>query len=337
MTEKSRKIAFSRSRTALVLGAVAATVVAVAACGDETTAEGAKPTIDLVANDPLVESPFDATPSPDGKDVYFIAMSRVPNESGNGTMLEAGIFTVSATGGAVKKLHSGAPLVAPFGITISNDGQTLFLADTAAATSEERADGRIYTMGVGGGAPAALAGTDGYAPAGVEVQGDFLYFTGKKDGQAGLFKTGLAGGAVTPVAVGPAFVDPGGVALSKTGEAYVVDTGSGTHEAALASVVKVFPDGRTEILAQELAVGHPAGIAISNNERTVYVSGLDPTLRTDVVFTIDTASRTTAKFSDVIAEHTASAGLHRARNANVFAWADSHANATGSVYVLRGL
>jgi hypothetical protein len=30
-----------------------------------------------------------------------------------------------------------------------------------------------------------------------------------------------------------------------------------------------------------------------------------------------------------------SAGLHRARNAGVFAWADGRANKTGTVYVLK--
>ena len=31
-----------------------------------------------------------------------------------------------------------------------------------------------------------------------------------------------------------------------------------------------------------------------------------------------------------------SAGLHRAHDAEVYAWADSEANGTGTVYVLRG-
>jgi hypothetical protein len=100
--------------------------------------------------------------------------------------------------------------------------------------------------------------------------------------------------------------------------------------------VKVFPDGRTELVIDGLFVGHPAGIALSNDEKTIFVSGFDPTKGTDVVFTVDAVSRAVGQFTDAIAELSESAGLHRARNTDVFAWADGHANGTGTVYVLRG-
>ncbi|MBX3222445.1 MAG: hypothetical protein KF795_18145 [Labilithrix sp.] len=329
---KARRIA----RVALILGAVATAVIASAACADETTESGGAPSIGPVANDPDIEMPVDATPSPDGKDVYFIANSKVPDEDGIGAFRQAAIYRVSAAGGAITKLFQGEPLVAPFGIAISNDGQTLYIADSGAVTSEERSDGRVYSMGVGGGSPTPLSGTDGLAPGGVEVMGDALFITGKRDGKPGLYKTGFAGGAVTEVAAGDMFVDPSGVAIARSGEAYVVDSGSAVHGAAMASVVKVFPDGRTEIVMDGLSVGHPAGIALSNDDKTIYVSGFDPAQGTDVVFTIDAASRAVGRFTDGISEFSESAGLHRARNADVFAWADSHANGTGTVYVLRG-
>jgi sugar lactone lactonase YvrE len=326
-------------RAAAIVGAVATAVIAGAACSEESTStenQGPKPTIGPVANDPGIEMPVDATPSPDGKDIYFIANSKVADEDNIGFLRQAAIYKVSAQGGPITKLHQGDPLVAPFGITISGDGQTLFIADSGATTSEDRSDGRVYTLGVGGGAPGPLSGTEGLAPGGVEVMGDFLYITGRKDGKAGLFKTGLGGGQLTTVAANESFVDPSGVAVSRNGEAYVVDSGSATHGQAMASVVKVMPDGRTEIVIDGLSVGHPAGIALSNDETTIFVSGFDSGKGTDVVFTVNAASREIGQFTDSIADFSESAGLHRARNADVFAWADSHANGTGTVYVLRG-
>lgn len=325
-------------RAAMILGAVATAVVASAACAEETTntdESAQKPTIGPVANDPGIEMPVDATPSPDGKEIYFIANSKLADEDNIGFSRAAAIYKVSAAGGAITKLFQGDPLVAPFGITISDDGQTLYIADSAAVTSEERSDGRVYAMGVSGGAPSPLAGTEGLAPGGVEVMGDALFITGKKDGKPGLYKTGFAGGAVTAVAAGEMFVDPSGVAIARDGTAYVVDSGSAVHGSSLASVVKVFGDGRTEVVMDGLSVGHPAGIALSNDEKTIFVSGFDPATGTDVVFTIDSASRAVGQFTDSIADFSESAGLHRARNTDVFAWADSHANGTGTVYVLR--
>ncbi|MDB4936801.1 MAG: uncharacterized protein JWP87_3773, partial [Labilithrix sp.] len=289
--------------------------------------------------------PIDATPSPDGKDVYFIAFSSRLDADGIRMERVPAIYKTSATPGApAAKLFEGAPLNSPFGITISDDGQTLFIADSSAdgssteegALGAERSEGRVFSMNAGGGSPSALAGTEGIAPAGIEASGASLFVTGKKDGQAGLFKTGIGGGAAAPVAVGGPFTDPGGVAVARDGVAYVVDTGSSIASGqALASVVKVMPDGKTEILIDGLAVGHPAGIALVNDESAVLVSGLDKESGTDRVFRVSLGDRAVSQLSDKIGEFYESAGLHRARNAEVFAWADSHANGTGTVYVLK--
>jgi sugar lactone lactonase YvrE len=343
--EAKVKKARRAGHVAAILGAVAVAALATAACGHSKSDDGAdqnmgsgagKPSIAQAANDPSFENPVDATPSPDGKDVYFIANTKTGDEDNIGTIRQPAIFKVAAAGGAVSKLFGGAPLVAPFGISISDDGQTLYIADSGADTSDDRSDGRLYTMPIGGGTPAGLAGTDGYAPAGVEVSGESVYFTGHKDGQAGLFKTALGGGAVTPVATGALFADPGGVAVAKNGDAFVVDTGGVAHDQSLASVVKVGADGHTEVLIDGLAVGHPAGIALTADEAQLYVSGFDPAKGTDVVFTIDKNTKAVQAFTDTIVDFLESAGLHRARNADVFAWADGHANATGTVYVLKG-
>jgi sugar lactone lactonase YvrE len=321
------------SGAALILGALAASSVG---CGSEPKkAEASGPTLSPVANDAVAELPVDATPSPDGKEIYLIASSKTVEADGLGARRDAAIYKVSASGGPITKLHQGEPLVAPFGVTISEDGQTLFVADPAAATSDERSDGAVFTMSVSGGPPGILPGTERLSPGGVEVMGSTLYITGRKEGQAGLFTMGLGGGTVTTVAAGDAFVDPTGVAVAASGDAYVVDSGSTLHGAAMASVVKVFADGRTEVLVEGIAVGHPGGVALSANDKTLFVSGLDPAKATDVVFTVDLTTRAVGRFTQIIENFTESAGLHRARKTNVFAWADSHANGTGTVYVLR--
>lgn len=316
---------------ALVLGTVATMVVA-AACSSEDEAPKAQAQITPVANSAEAELPVDAVPSPDGSQIYFIASSRAADEDGIGQVRSAGVYKVAATGGPVTKLFAGEPLASPYGIAISDDGKTLFLADSSADTTEDRSDGRIFTLSGDGGTPSALAGTEGTSPRGVEVRGETVWFTGRKDGQAGLFKTGLGGGSATLVAGGMA--DPSGVAISSKGEAFVLDSGSVVGERAGASLLHVAVDGRVDVVVEGITVGHPAGVALTKDERTAVVSGLDPGTGTDLVFTVDLASKGTAQLTDKFGEYLEAAGLHRAKNADVYAWADSHANKTGTVFAI---
>jgi sugar lactone lactonase YvrE len=346
----------SRARSLITVGIVLGTISAsaiVAACSSDETSKKDDPKtdegiglkqIDSVANAPEAAMPVDATPSPDGKDIYFIAFSSRLDADGMRMERVPAIYKTSATpGGAPAKLFEGAPLSSPFGITISDDGQTLFIADSSAdgssadpaALGSDRSDGRVFSMSAGGGSPTALAGTENITPAGIEASGPSLYVTGRKDGMPGLFKTGIGGGAVSAVAVGAPFSDPGGVAVTRSGIAYVIDTGSAVNGQALGSVVKVMPDGKTEIILDGLAVGHPAGIALVNDESAILVSALDKGQGTDRVFRISLGDRSVTQLSEKIGEFYESAGLHRARNAEVFAWADSHANGSGTVYVLK--
>jgi sugar lactone lactonase YvrE len=339
----------SRARSLMTVGLVIGTITAaavVAACSKSDSKDDSSNQpdgiglnqINMAANDPGASTPVDATPSPDGKDIYFIAFAMQPDEDNIKMERVPAIYKVAATGGAPTKLFAGDPLQSPFGITVSDDGQTLFIADSSADGSagvSDRSDGRVFSMPVTGGTPTSLAGTEGIVPAAVEVSGQTLYVTGRKDGVPGLFKTGIGGGAVSPVAVGGVFSDPGGVAVSPDGIAYVVDTGSATGSQALASVIKVSADGTTEVILEGIAVGHPAGIALVSDGSAVLVSGLDSAEGTDRVFRLDLGDRSVRTMSATIGEFAESAGLHRARNAEVFAWADSHANTHGTVYVLK--
>ena len=114
-------------RTAVVLGTIATAIVSGACSSDESAREEEKgpPAGDLsiepVASSAEAAMPVDATPSPDGSEVYFSATTRRADPDGLGFERLPAVFKVSAKGGPITKLHEGAPLSAPFGITVSDD------------------------------------------------------------------------------------------------------------------------------------------------------------------------------------------------------------------------
>lgn len=282
--------------------------------------EAPVPDIRVAANDADIRAPLDATPSPDGSRVYYTAVSHAGGEP------TPGVFAVPAKGGAVETLALGEPLTAPVNISVSLDGSRLFVADPAA--------GAVFTLAAEGGTPSPLAGTQGYVPSGLTIakQGEeYLYFTGRalETGVPGLFRIAAAGGVVEPIVMGAPLSEPAGVVLDSRGDAYVVDAGEG----ASARVVRVRA-GRASVLVAGIGVGFPAGITVTRDDSTLLVSGLDPATRRDVVYFVDSASATVERLSKTVGAFAEPAGLHRAHDADVFAWADSEANTTGTVYVL---
>jgi DNA-binding beta-propeller fold protein YncE len=286
------------------------------------------------------DSPFDATPSPDGATIYFTATS----DKG------PGVFSAPATGGTPTELHAGPPFVAPFGIDISSEGSQLFIADAAAETdSTTDADdrGQILVLGTSGGAPSPLNGTIGYSPRGVEVVAssggtDELYFSGQlpNDGAHGVFKISASGGTPTSLVDGDSpFMDPSGLTVTKDGSSvFVGDTRSSAGGKAAVYLVK---DGSAEEFLANLDVGYPLGLALSLDEQTLFVSALSPETETDLVLVVDVASKEIAEYTGDASDPTKdfsqfeeSAGLHRAKDVDVFAWADSKAGTNGTVFVL---
>jgi len=271
-----------------------------------------------------VSSPFDATPDLTGENIYFTGVGT------NGPS----VFKVAAGGAAdpVDIVTPPTPFAGPFGIAISSDGKTLYVADPAASVASDT--GAIYSLGIAGGTPTILGGTEGYVPRGLEVNGTDIYFSGndKADGAPGLFKIPASGGAVTVVAKGAPFNDPSGVAVTKSGDAYVLDTVAAASRLAL--VIKV--SGTTaSTFVSDLGVGYPGGIALSQDESAILVSGIDPLKGTDAVYRIViSASPTIATFTTGIDKYGDSAGLHRAKNADIYAWADGLAGGNGTVFVL---
>jgi DNA-binding beta-propeller fold protein YncE len=294
--------------------------------------EANAPPLHIAANNAEVRAPMDATPSPDAAKVYYTALSR---EDGTDT---PGVFSVAADGSNdVAKLAVGDELTAPVGITVSLDGEALYVADTAAGEAEGGATGALISVSPQDGTLSILKGTEGYAPKGLVIAAikgkEQLVFSGTdpKTGQGGVFRIAPAGGSPTPIAPDVAIGDPGGVAVAPNGDVYVVDALSSEGGASLLRL----RDGEPEVVARGLGVGFPAGTAITQDGGTVLVSGLDPVTHHDVVYLLDTESLDLSMVSKPLAGFTEPAGLHRAHDSNVFAWADSEANDSGTVYVLE--
>ncbi|MDQ4068610.1 MAG: hypothetical protein M3203_03915 [Actinomycetota bacterium] len=306
-----------------VVGALA---LAVAGCGGDgkgdTGLGGLIRSVRVVTEAGDFEGAVDATLSPAGDEVFFTARS-----SGG-----PGVFRVPASGGPATAVATGAPFRSPVGIAMASDGQRVYVADTEADV--------ILSAAVAGGPPAPVPGTEGTRPRGLEVVdeggADVVYFTGRDraDGAPGVFSMAATGGPAPRVlARGAPLTSTDAVTVTRTGEAYVTDRG-GAHDGRTGAVYRI-SGGSTEKIA-DLRAPVLAGVALTLDESVLLVSALSGR-GTDQVLVVDLASRRTGTFSRTIGENRAGAGLHRARNVDVFAWADFMAGADrrSRVYVLE--
>ena len=276
-------------------------------------------TLTKAANGGDVSSPFDATPDPAGQSVYFTAISLSQGP---------GVFMAPSAGATPSIVFAGDPFVSPFGIAITEDGKTLYVADTGAEGATD--SGRIWVLSTSGGSPTALAGADGYKAKSLDIAYGQLYFTGTDpSGKAGAFSIPLAGGSPTTLATSP-LVDPSGITADKNGVAYVVDAIGDSNHAQVLSISK----GVATVLLPGIGCGYPAGIALAQDESAILVSGLDPQTGTDIVYRMELGSKSVTTLNQGIDTFNESAGLHRAHGTDVYAWADSRANGGGTVYLL---
>ncbi len=276
--------------------------------------------VDSVTVVASVIDPIDAVPSPDGTLIYFTAQ-----ESG-GAMLSV----VAATGGESQILVSGAPLLEPRGLTLSEDGETIYVADRGAQ--------QVWRVAAVDGAISPVAGTEGIAAQSVErassTNGDQLYISGNRDGKPGIWSVPINGGDVTVIAEGTPFVSPMGIAITQDGTLYVVDhDGAGNDQATVVRIA----DGTPTIIVRDFRAGYQAGAALTLDEQVLLVSALDPERASAQVLLVNLASLQAGMVTKVVGANAGSGGVHRAQQVNLFAWADGAQpiQKPGHVYVIK--
>jgi DNA-binding beta-propeller fold protein YncE len=292
--------------------------------------------VSALAQSAAFYSPLDGAPSPDGKTVYFTAMAQEG----------AAIFKIATAGGDATKLAAGDPLVAPFGIAVSSDGSTLFVVDSGVEAKGQKGIGTMFSLSASGGTPTEISAAAGTNPRSLEIGeengADMIYWTGidPADGQASVFKMTAAGANRTIIAKGAPLGDPSGIAIAKSGAVYIADS---TPTASASSGVIALEGGSMKLIASGMRFGHPAGVALVQDESALLVSGLDPQKGSSAVFRVDLASGKVSSFDQGISMNKDSAGLHRAKGADVYAWANSAGEtrgdgflAGGTVYLLKG-
>lgn len=258
---------------------------------------------------------FDAAPDESGENVFFTAIG-----------VDGGaLYRVSAEGGSTTELAVSGSFVAPVSLAVGGDGM-IYVADPAAETGTDEDAGRLYAIPAAGGAPAPMASGEGKRPRGVAYAAGSVWFTGvDTDGAPAVFRDGTA------VAKGAPMVEPQGIAVTRDGSlAFVIDVQDGE----LASVIEV--DGASmQPIASGIRVGYPTGIALSNDESALLVSAYAPDGESDAVVRIDRMTGALTYETAGIESFNEPAGIHRAAKADVYAWADTRANSTGTVFLLK--
>lgn len=285
-----------------------------------------------------VDTPFDATPGPDGERVYFIAVA-------GDEQATSALWRADTDG--LTMLTSG--FTTPLNVITSFDGDTVFVADAGdeapADGDDDDADtepaGVVFRVPADGGDKAAIESTRGYEPRALAMGDEggepVLYFTGldPADEMPGVFETAPAGGAVSVKAKGAPFDDPSGIAVAASGDIYVADV---LGEDGFGTIIRI-TGGVAETFVAPIAVGYPAGIALSASDMYLLVSGLDPAEGGAVVYRIEVTTGMVERFDAGISQNTESAGVHRAHNTDRFAWANADGpneagDGGGTVYLI---
>jgi hypothetical protein len=274
---------------------------------------------------------FDVTPNPDANVLFF---------TGIGANGQAGVFKVAVGSGDVDPLVTGAPFVAPFGIAINTTGSALFVTDLGADDPMAGTDaGHIFEVTTAAAVVTPVPGSAAVLPRGVEIFQDaqaaeHIIFTGIDviDGRPGVFDLPVDGGTPTVIAKGAPFADPSGVAVTATGEVYVCDTLSNPDRTATVFVVE---QGIVNEVVKGLHIGYPCGIALTRDDSKLLAVTRGATTGTDQVLVVDLKTKSTATLTANIDAYNEPAGMHRAKNVDVFAFTDSKAEGTGMLFLMQ--
>src|SRR5262249_23610762 len=130
-------------------------------------------------------------------------------------------------------------------------------------------------------------------------------------------------------------IDPTGVTVASSGEVYVLDAES--IDSATRRIVKV-TSGKAMPLVQGLRVGFPAGIALAENQQILLVASTDPATGANRFQRLTLSGAPAgAPATTGVASFSEPAGLHRSQRADTYAFVDSGANGSGTVFVLNPL
>jgi hypothetical protein len=269
---------------------------------------------------------LDAAPSPDGATIYFIGAD------GNGGAV---FSTPAAAGSTPALLTSGGIVGAPLSIAVSSDGTKLYLADPAAQTPNDK--GAILTEPVGGGTPTLLAETVDFAPRAVAVSkvggSDEIVFIGtdKTASPDGTFADGVfkdVSGTVTSVLAGG---DPATIAVATDGTIYILDQAGSIAKVAVGATTATALAGAS----QTLNVSFPSGMDVSQDQTALLVSGFDATGKESIARVVIATGAVTQLTLTPALTGAEPAGLHRAFNTDTYAFVDTGANTSGTIYLLK--
>ena len=270
------------------------------------------------------DSPMDAVASPDGSMFYFTA-----HRTGSESSESAAVFSVPAVGGSETIVFHGTPLEDPGGLLMSCDGSFLIVADLSYRGGDtnlelESPNSPLYRLDLESKRLSRLDASGVGEAAGVAMGPDCetLFVTGYDvDGNAALFRLPLAGGVAEVVKAGSPLRSPSGVYVDADQVAWVMD--QLPEEPLGGALWAITPDGTTTSVVDQLELSEPAGVSLTAGGGTAVI----PTLSEDgrgQLLTVDIASGTTTIVESEMVEP---AGLRTAREAGVFAIADSNSDA----------
>lgn len=128
---------------------------------------------------------------------------------------------------------------------------------------------------------------------------------------------------------GSPLVNPDGVVVATDGTVYVTDGEANGSAFAVSG-------GEIEEIVSGAVLGSPPGVSLTTDDSTLLISALDGEGGHSQVIGVNLSTGEPFFFNDVIGENTSSGGLHRARNLDLFVWADTTgSNGGGSVYRVR--
>ena len=272
--------------------------------------------------------PMDAVASLDGSTFYFSAFTQEHPA-------QAAIFSVSAEGGDASVLAAGPPLENPAGLLVSADGGTLYIADIGVRAgelgddAEESTQSVLYSMSISGGALTAMsaAGIGEAAGLALAPDGDAIHVTGYNTaGQPGLFRVPAGGGAVEDILIGAPLESPSGVYVDSDAVSWVMDhhPSRGLGGALWA----VTSQGEASEVVGNLGLSDPGGVSLVAGGGTAVI----PNTTEDGEGQLTTVNIDSGEQTIVASPMKAPAGIRTAREAGVFAIADSEGDA---IYLAR--